>query len=86
MDPQYQGSGGSSIPKINVVIRKRPLSQKELASSDTDITEVRDAAVIIREMKHKVDMTKYVEEHVFNFDDVFDENDDNQIVTVSDNS
>ena len=40
------------IPKINVVIRKRPLSRKELASNDVDICEVRmKNSVIVRELK-----------------------------------
>ena len=43
----------SSVPKINVVIRKRPLSKKECASNDVDICEVRNRNnVIIRELKY----------------------------------
>lgn len=42
----------TSVPKINVVIRKRPLSKKECASNDVDICEVRNRNnVIIRELK-----------------------------------
>jgi len=39
-----------NLPKISVVIRKRPLSRKELNSNDVDISEVRDnTSVIVRE-------------------------------------
>jgi kinesin family protein 2/24 len=32
----------------------------------------------LKEMKAKIDLTKYIEEHMFCFDNVFDECDDNQ--------
>lgn len=60
--------------KITVVIRKRPLGKKELAKGDQDIVQVKDAAtVILTEIKQKVDLTKFVEEHNFNFDLAFGE-------------
>lgn len=38
--------------KIRVVIRKRPLSRKEVESGGADITEVRNQdTVIVRELK-----------------------------------
>jgi len=38
-----------------------------------DICEVRDKnSVIVRELKQKVDLTKYIEEHFFAFDAAFD--------------
>ncbi|EGR27415.1 kinesin motor domain protein [Ichthyophthirius multifiliis] len=68
-------------PKIKVCIRKRPLGKKELAKSDIDIIEVRTPqSVIVKEMKQKVDLTKYVEEHFFNFDHAFGENCSNEFV------
>lgn len=68
-----------NLPKISVVIRKRPLSRKELNSNDVDISEVRDnTSVIVREQKQKVDQTKYIEEHFFAFDAAFDEGINNQ--------
>lgn len=41
-----------SIPKIRVVIRKRPLGSKELARKDKDIVEIREGTVVsVRELK-----------------------------------
>ena len=68
--PSYQ-----SIPKIRVIVRKRPLGKKEIAKNDTDVVEIRNnKQVVVKELKVKVDLTKYVEEHAFNFDLAFDEN------------
>jgi hypothetical protein len=41
----------ASVPKINVVIRKRPLSKKELANNDMDIVECQSRELIVRELK-----------------------------------
>ncbi|CAD8167731.1 unnamed protein product [Paramecium octaurelia] len=66
-------------PKITVVIRKRPLGKKELIRGDQDIVSVQDQqTVILSEIKQKVDLTKYIEQHHFNFDLAFDETIDNQ--------
>ncbi|CAD8078428.1 unnamed protein product [Paramecium primaurelia] len=66
-------------PKITVVIRKRPLGKKELARGDQDIVQVKDqATVLLSEIKQKVDLTKYVEQHHFNFDLAFDESVNNE--------
>ena len=44
-----------NIPKIRVVIRKRPLTKKELLKGDQDIVEVREPqAVIVREAKYSI--------------------------------
>lgn len=41
-----------SIPKIRVVVRKRPLGTRELAKKDKDIVDVRDGMVVsVRELK-----------------------------------
>ena len=67
--PSYQ-----TIPKIRVIVRKRPLSRKELSKSDQDVVDIRNnRQVVVKELKVKVDLTKYIEEHAFNFDLVFDE-------------
>ncbi|KAL3160225.1 hypothetical protein ABBQ32_010980 [Trebouxia sp. C0010 RCD-2024] len=65
----------SNPPKIRVVVRKRPLNTKELEKGEEDIIEVamRDASLIVNELKVKVDLTKFTERHVFNFDDALDE-------------
>ena len=76
-NPQYQAQIPSyqSIPKIRVIVRKRPLGKKEIAKNDTDVVEIRNnKQVVVKELKVKVDLTKYIEEHAFNFDLAFDEN------------
>ena len=66
-------------PKIRVVVRKRPLTGKEVKKTDTDILDIRsDANMVVKELKNKVDLTKYIEEHNFTFDNVFDSHHDNQ--------
>ena len=58
-----------SIPKIRVIVRKRPLGKKEIAKNDTDVVDIRNnKKVVVKELKVKVDLTKYVEENAFNFD------------------
>ena len=83
-------------PKIRVVIRKRPLNKKEIQKNDLDIVENRGPqTVIVKELKYiinkqsvftinrqKVDLTKYIEEHNFNFDDAFDESNTNESVSA----
>jgi len=45
---QYQ----DNTPKIRVVIRKRPLSKKELQKGDVDIIDIRGPqTVVVRETK-----------------------------------
>lgn len=66
-------------PKIRVIIRKRPLSKKEIEKGEIDIIELRSkASLVVKEQKTKVDMSKYIEEHNFFFDNVFDEDSSNQ--------
>jgi hypothetical protein len=39
-------------PKIRVVVRKRPLTSKELKKNDSDILEVRGASnLVVKELK-----------------------------------
>lgn len=41
-----------NLPKIRVVVRKRPLNRKEIQKNDADIIEIRrPQTVIVREMK-----------------------------------
>lgn len=61
------------------MVRKRPMSQKELNKNDKDIVEMyAPQTCIVKELKEKVDLTKYIEEHHFVFDQVFDEYISNQ--------
>lgn len=60
--------------KIKVCVRKRPASQKEIAQNDIDIvTTSATDTIVIKELKNRVDLTKYIEEHHFTFDRAFGE-------------
>ena len=40
------------IPKIRVVVRKRPMNKKEMAKSEMDIIETKmDKTIIVKELK-----------------------------------
>lgn len=44
--------GNQEPPKIRVVVRKRPLTSKELKKADTDILEVRSGShLVVKELK-----------------------------------
>ncbi|GMH29305.1 hypothetical protein Nepgr_031148 [Nepenthes gracilis] len=75
----------TTVAKIKVVVRKRPLNKKELTRKEEDIVTVCDNALTVHEPKLKVDLTAYVEKHEFCFDAVLDEhvaNDEVYRVTV----
>ncbi|KAL7140104.1 hypothetical protein ABFS83_09G099100 [Erythranthe nasuta] len=63
----------SSVAKIKVVVRKRPLNKKELAKNDEDIIETCSNSLVVHETKLKVDLTEYMEKHEFVFDAVLNE-------------
>ncbi|KAJ2786513.1 hypothetical protein H4R21_007182, partial [Coemansia helicoidea] len=77
------GPAGRETPsnlndKIRVCVRKRPLSGKEKAKGDKDIVQPTGSrSLAVLEPKVKVDLTKYIEESRFTFDEVFDEHADN---------
>ena len=64
--------------RITVAIRKRPLSTEERMTGHEDIifTE-NDTSLTLVETKHRVDMSKYLDRHHFNFDEVICEDVDN---------
>ncbi|XP_061338537.1 kinesin-like protein KIN-13B [Gastrolobium bilobum] len=63
----------SSVAKIKVVVRKRPMNKKELAKNEEDIIETYSNSLTVHETKLKVDLTQYVEKHEFVFDAVLNE-------------
>ncbi|KAK4267455.1 hypothetical protein QN277_024233 [Acacia crassicarpa] len=63
----------SSVAKIKVVVRKRPLNKKELAKNEEDIIETHSNSLTVHETKLKVDLTQYLEKHEFVFDAVLNE-------------
>ena len=71
----------NKITKIRVVVRKRPANHREFAQNDIDIitTEGKNT-IIVKELKNKVDLTKYIEEHKFTFDRAYGDNSSNQMI------
>ena len=68
-----------NIPKIRVIIRKRPLSKKEQSKNEKDVIDIKEnKKVIVKEKKQKVDLTKYIEEHQFIFDLAYDQDASNE--------
>ncbi|KAF6176330.1 hypothetical protein GIB67_011119 [Kingdonia uniflora] len=78
----------SSVAKIKVVVRKRPLNKKETAKKEEDIITIEPGSnyLTVHETKLKVDLTEYMERHEFAFDAVLDEEVSNEEVTLSGDS
>ncbi|XP_019770403.2 kinesin-like protein Klp10A isoform X1 [Dendroctonus ponderosae] len=67
--------------QITVCVRKRPLNDKEDRRKEVDVITVNTKnQLIVHEPKHKVDLTKYLENQNFRFDYVFDDSCSNDIV------
>lgn len=65
--------------RIRVVIRKRPINQRECEMGQRDILTADGwNQISVHEPKTKVDLTKYTELHTFKFDHVFNEEASNQ--------
>lgn len=78
-----QESRAARSSRLSVVVRKRPLNRREIQSSQQDVLDCRNNAVIVQEPKLKVDLTRYVEEHNFLFDASFDETVSNEQLYVA---
>jgi len=62
-------------------VRKRPANHREYAQNDIDIISTKNKnTIIVKELKNKFDLTKYIEEHKFTFDRTYDENSSNQLI------
>lgn len=60
--------------KIYVIVRKRPLSQKEVIKGEIDCITCKNPQITVHECKKNLDgITKYIEDHQFYFDNVFSE-------------
>lgn len=70
-----KSTNASAHSKIRVSVRKRPLNAKEESRKERDIctSDVVGRELTIWEPKVKVDLTRFVESHVFAFDAVYDE-------------
>ncbi|KAL5103946.1 Kinesin-like protein KIF2A [Taenia crassiceps] len=70
----FQTEGGCRVPKIQVCVRKRPLSVKEISQSDPDVIEIpQPGHVTVNEPHYLVDLSEFVESHTFRVDHTFDE-------------
>nr|XP_046243488.1 uncharacterized protein LOC124058362 isoform X2 [Scatophagus argus] len=71
-------SGGQ---RISVCVRKRPLTHTECRRGEADVvTTPSTECVIVRESKEAVDLTQYILQHRFYFDQVFGEETSNKEV------
>ncbi|XP_059780560.1 kinesin-like protein KIF24 isoform X3 [Balaenoptera ricei] len=69
------------MEKIRVCVRKRPLGMREVRRGEINIITVEDKeTLLVHEKKEAVDLTQYILQHVFYFDEVFDEACTNQDV------
>ncbi|XP_062984380.1 kinesin-like protein KIF24 [Elgaria multicarinata webbii] len=67
--------------KIRVCVRKRPLGLREERRGEVNIITVEDKeTLLLHEKKEAVDLTQYILQHVFYFDEVFGESCSNQDV------
>uniref|UniRef100_A0A8D0GUR2 Kinesin-like protein KIF24 n=1 Tax=Sphenodon punctatus TaxID=8508 RepID=A0A8D0GUR2_SPHPU len=67
--------------KIRVCVRKRPLGLREERRGEVNILSVEDReTLLLHEKKEAVDLTQYILQHVFYFDEVFGEACTNQDV------
>ncbi|NXH48488.1 KIF24 protein, partial [Dicaeum eximium] len=67
--------------KIRVCVRKRPLCLREARRGEVNIITVKDKeTLLLHEKKEAVDLTQYILQHVFYFDEVFGESCTNQDV------
>jgi kinesin family protein 2/24 len=65
--------------KINVVIKKRPIFQTELAGGEIDVISVSNPNIILHDCRYKVDgITKFIENQNFEFDNTFSQDETNE--------
>ncbi|KAI5942056.1 kinesin-like protein KIF24 [Manis javanica] len=64
----------TEMEKIRVCVRKRPLGMREVHRGEINIITVEDKeTLLVHEKKEAVDLTQYILQHVFYFDEVFGE-------------
>ncbi|KAM6182818.1 kinesin-like protein KIF24 [Erethizon dorsatum] len=64
----------TKMEKIRVCVRKRPLGIREIRRGEINIITVEDKeTLLVHEKKEAVDLTQYILQHVFYFDEVFGE-------------
>ena len=66
------------IPKTKVIIRKRPLNQKEIMAKEVDnIAIIDENKVVLTELKKDLALNKYIDKKEFIFDKAYDEKSSN---------
>lgn len=64
----------TEMEKIRVCVRKRPLGVREVRRGEVNVITVEDKeTLLVHEKKEAVDLTQYILQHVFYFDEVFGE-------------
>eukprot|EP00063_Salmo_salar_P041332 XP_014016167.1 PREDICTED: kinesin-like protein KIF24 [Salmo salar] len=64
--------------RISVCVRKRPLTYAENRRGEADVVTAHDGdSVVVHESKEAVDLTQYILQHRFNYDEVFGEESSN---------
>ncbi|KAM3603767.1 uncharacterized protein V6R79_001743 [Siganus canaliculatus] len=67
--------------RICVCVRKRPLNKQEINKKEIDVVSVPGkGALLVHEPKQKVDLTKYLDNQVFQFDYSFEDSATNDLV------
>eukprot|EP00736_Rhodelphis_marinus_P013936 Rmarinus@m.2240 len=73
-EPSVAADNAVRNQRIRVCVRKRPMSKKELRNDEHDVLRIPSRNLCaVDEPKTRVDLTKYVNQHEFFFDEVFDE-------------
>lgn len=74
LSPRSPRARAAAASRLNVYVRKRPLSAEEVHTRFFDVvTVLDDCTVAIHEPKTRVDLTRTLDNHTFGFDAVFDE-------------
>ncbi|KAL1776304.1 kinesin KIF24 [Sigmodon hispidus] len=64
----------TEMEKIRVCVRKRPLGVREVRRGEVNVITIEDKeTLLVHEKKEAVDLTQYILQHVFYFDEVFGE-------------
>jgi kinesin family protein 2/24 len=64
----------SNQMNICICVRKRPLFDKEYTAGEIDCVSAANPKIVVHECKVKVDgITKFIEDHQFQFDNTFSE-------------
>ncbi|XP_060092594.1 kinesin-like protein KIF24 [Heteronotia binoei] len=73
-NPSEKEMPWTETDKIRVCVRKRPLGLREERRGEVNIVTVEDKeTLLLHEKKEAVDLTQYILQHVFYFDEVFGE-------------